>query len=421
MKWTSRRTFGGLHDAADHPRRHALGAQGVEEVDAGLFGGEVAFGGCSDFGEVGAQGVDPGLDLVRCAQFAGPVDAQAGDVFGDEALEVEVVAAVGEGVPDDGFGGGAVVARQLGGDETGMRHRLGLVLTVVDAPRRGDDIAVHVDCRGPVEFDGEALGLGVLDGDRTRLVVTRKGEREGHVLVGVDAVLLEGAVGVAAGAALGKEEIDVRELLRVNLSAKILDLVGDGVARGAHVLRLFGALLCGNGRAVREVEDELRVLILEYVLPVAGKRRCRGTVEVADHRLAPAHRGAVQLLELPAEGGDARRVLNARFGANGRRGFVKRGAGMHCESVQGQNDVNILLALQFRFKRIGDFLVRGVGRDLEIRKEDRHEVGAVELSRFLQRRDGVEVLHHARAENCADALVDFRFLIGHIVARGELV
>ena len=174
---------GGLHDAADHPRRHALGAQGVEEVDAGLFGGEVAVGGCSDFGEVGAQGVDPGLDLVRCAQFAGPVDTQAGDVFGDEALEVEVVAAVGEGVPDDGFGGGAVVARQLGGDETGMRHRLGLVLPVVDAHRSRRGLAVHVDGRGPVELEREALRLGVLDGDGAGLVVARERERKGHVFV----------------------------------------------------------------------------------------------------------------------------------------------------------------------------------------------------------------------------------------------
>ena len=33
----------------------------------------------------------------------------------------------------------------------------------------------------------------------------------------------------------------------------------------------------------------------------------------------------------------------------------------------------------------------------------------------------VEVLHHARAGNCADALVGFRLLLGHIVSRGELV
>ena len=199
---------GGLHNAADHPPRHALGAQGVEEDDAGLFGGGVAVGGGPDFGEVGAEGVDLGLDLFRGAQFAGPGDAQFVDVFGDEALEVEVVAAVGEGVPDDGLGGGAVVAGHLGGDAVGVGHRLGLVLAVVDAHRGRDGVAVHVDGRRPVEFDGQALRLGILDRDGAGLVVARERERDGHVLVGLDSLRQEAALDVAADPALGKREID---------------------------------------------------------------------------------------------------------------------------------------------------------------------------------------------------------------------
>lgn len=182
---------GGLHDAADHPRRHALGAQGVEEDDAGLFGGGVAVGGGTDFGEVGAEGVDLGLDLFRGAQFAGPVDAEFVDVFGDEALEVEVVAAVGEGVPDDGFGGGAVVAGHLGGDGAGVGHGLGLVLAVVDAHGGGGDGAVDADGDGPVELDGEVLGLLDEDGDRAGGGVLRDGVLDGDVLVGVEAELGE--------------------------------------------------------------------------------------------------------------------------------------------------------------------------------------------------------------------------------------
>jgi len=48
--------------------------------------------------------------------------------------------------------------------------------------------------------------------------------------------------------------------------------------------------------------------------------------------------------------------------------------------VQGQDDFNILIALQLRFKRFGDFLVRGVGRYLKLGIEERREVGAVELA-----------------------------------------
>ena len=87
--------------------------------------------------------------------------------------------------------------------------------------------------------------------------------------------------------------------------------------------------------------------------------------------------------------------------------------------MQGHDDFNILIALQLRFKRFGDFLVRGVGRDLELGIEERREVGAVELAGGLKRHDGIEMPHHTRTENCG--LGDFRVFFGHLIAGGEFM
>ena len=110
--------------------------------------------------------------------------------------------------------------------------------------------------------------------------------------------MLEGAFGVAAGAALGKRVVDVRELGRVNLAAKVFDLVRDGVARIGHFFVLRGALLRGDSHAVWKVEDELRVLHGDGRRVVLDQRRLRRPVEVANHRLASTPCGAVQCLEL---------------------------------------------------------------------------------------------------------------------------
>ena len=204
----------------------------------------------------------------------------------------------------------------------------------------------------------------------------------------------EAAVDVNADCALGKREIDVRELLGMDVSAEARDLVGDGVAAGTDIRIVNGPGARVERLAVREVEDELRVFIGEDGLLVRGQMGSRRADEVVYHGLAATARGAVQLLELPAEGGDARRVLEARPRVDGGSHLVKLRAGVLGEHVDRRQDFGVLR--HPGLVGLADLPVGGVRGHAKIREDDRHQVGAVELPGRLEGRHGVEVLHHAR-------------------------
>ena len=192
-------------------------------------------------------------------------------------------------------------------------------------------------------------------------------------------------------------------------AAKRLELVGNGVARLLDVLRLDAAELRGQRLPVGEMEHELCVFRRDGERLVRDERGRRGADEIADHGRASAGRGAVQFLEVPVEGRDARRVVEAPAVVDGGNGLVHRGAGTFDEHVQRPEDLAVCDEL--RLIRAVDLRVRGVGGDVEIGVEKRHEVGAVQLALGLQRRHGVEVLHHPRRE---------KRVLGDLVAAGEL-
>ena len=79
--FTGVRGDGGLCDFADQSWRHALSVKIGEEGDAYPFGSGIAVRNRADLGEIGADGVNPRLDLLRGAQFVTTVDADFVDVF----------------------------------------------------------------------------------------------------------------------------------------------------------------------------------------------------------------------------------------------------------------------------------------------------------------------------------------------------
>ena len=75
---------------------------------------------------------------------------------------------------DELSGGRIVLAGHQERNRFRALHRLGLVLSVVDAHRGGDCVAVHVDSRRPAELDRQTLRLRIPDRYGTGLFVARE-------------------------------------------------------------------------------------------------------------------------------------------------------------------------------------------------------------------------------------------------------
>ena len=74
-------------------------------------------------------------NLIERAYLGGSGDAKPLDRPRDDVFQIAVVAAVRKHVLDEVLGRGFALPGQLGGDLAGERHRLGLVLAVVDVQR----------------------------------------------------------------------------------------------------------------------------------------------------------------------------------------------------------------------------------------------------------------------------------------------
>ena len=118
-------------------------------------------------------------------------DAKTADRPRDDVLQLEIVAAVRKHVLDHVLGRGFALPGQLGGDLAGERHRLGLVLAVVEAHRGGGAGSVYVDGDLPVELDGEVLRLLDEDGDCSSLLVLRDGVLDRYMLVDEESMVDE--------------------------------------------------------------------------------------------------------------------------------------------------------------------------------------------------------------------------------------
>ena len=79
--------------------------------------------------------VDARLDLVGLAHLGVGGDAKPADRPRDDVLQIAVVAAIRKHVLDHLPGRDFVLPGELVGDLAGERHRLGLVLAVVDVQR----------------------------------------------------------------------------------------------------------------------------------------------------------------------------------------------------------------------------------------------------------------------------------------------